>query len=111
MNTTTYKMITPHSVFRTPADYISDGELRPECVKVRLNRIARLDPRSRLTWYEVEISILDKDYTHRDKVNEALKGRGFKVLTHGSTYVAALIGAPKGWRGPKGYVYVEDLSA
>jgi len=64
-----------------------------------------------LFWFEVEISILDEDYTFRDAVTKVLSEQGFKVLSDGSRYQPATVGAPYGWRAPKGYVFAGDISA
>ena len=83
-------------------DYVRDGLLQPECVNVRLTR-------EESGIYDVEISILDRDFTFEDEVASAVaKQIGGRVRTSGRGNGISVT-APKGFRAKKGFVKVEAL--
>lgn len=85
------------------SDYISDGELKTECVNVRLTR-------EELGIYDVEVSILDRDYTFEHEVAyKVAKVIGGRVRTSGCGNGISVT-APKGFRAPHGFVKVESLA-
>ena len=98
---TTTAEITPHSTDHTAADYITTGKLHADSVRVRFTREAK-------GRYRVEISLLDRDYTHADEVAEALKEAGMlaaRVHRGGDISVVA----PVGFRAPSGFARVDAL--
>lgn len=82
-------------------DWEREDCLKPEAVFVRLNRLEK-------GIYDVEISILDRDYTFESDVTGELAKRGFKTRTSGRGNGIS-VWAPKGFRAPKGFVKVESL--
>jgi hypothetical protein len=100
-NKMTAAEIIPHSTDHTAADYITVGKLHADTVCVRFNREAK-------GRYRVEISILDRDYTHADDVAEALKSAGMlSARVHRGGDISVV--APIGFRAPSGFARVDSL--
>lgn len=94
--------IMPHDQ-HTVEDYRTSGHLQAEAVSVRFNR----EGKGR---YRVEISMLDRDYTHADEVAAALESAGMVRATESRRFVGDLIViAPKGFRAPANFVRIDSL--
>lgn len=87
----------------TADDLISDGQLKPETVKVRFTRA------SAGVW-SVEVSILDADWTFTSDVAAAIeKQTGLKAREDCRRAINAYAPAGKKFRAPTGFVRVENL--
>lgn len=89
-------------------DYLSDGELRPECVRVRLTRCPNSEPTKGPGWYELEISVLDRDYTFRRSVCDAMRAAGFAVHL-GDRGGQDILVRRVNYRAPRQFTIIADL--
>ena len=70
-----------NTIDHTESDFINEDQLKPECVKVRLTRVDVNFGTQFKYCFDVEISILDSDFTFADDVASALRHAGFEVIT------------------------------
>lgn len=84
-------------------DYIRDGYLRPEAVRVRLTRTAHRT-------YAVEISPRDRDYTFQEDVAEAVsRHTGGEVILGGRGGNGISVRSRKGYRAGTEFQKIEDM--
>lgn len=102
-----------HDKAFTSDDYISNGELKPWRVRIRLVRAKYQDSyeerMSGIRNFEAEINISDSAYTFTDAVADALRGKTFFRSIAGNRGTIFLATRDKKFRAPKKFVHVEEI--